>query len=780
MIEETKTEKIEEAGVNYTIKKHKPVRDSYSAAKELSELSGMWEKGLMRFAAAAMGAFLLTDADIGGIHSPMTVPFCAVMGAGGNAAALFGMLISCILTGSLDENLTELAATAFMLIVKLFTSHRFSVRGGVIFSSAVYFGFGVLSMMYFGTSVSALAAVIFRTAICGSAAYIFGRAAAVPYGGSKAADPVPAFICGIIFISALCGISIYMFNIGRIAVCAAAAVFAKKYGCSGGAAAGAAGAAAMILCDSVFSRSAVFIVIAALASGLAAHRGRLAVCLTMIFASLTLTVIVGIPSGAAEYVADSALAGLLYFIIPERVYSPYIDKMDRQDRGESRHIEARLKFSASVLGEVGEDISAARRIYGSKEREHDIAAAVRIKVCSRCHSGEYTGCEECPGSSEDRGENAPLEQTARLVLRKGILTADDLPQRLSRCTRKNELLKCFNREVLTEERRRYYERLSGGICAASLEQLKAQRLAYENMGSGGLRYNGRLSVIASDALRAFEINVKSAAVYFDRSGRAYAEAFIAADDDEIPLDKMTERLSSVTGMALDKPLTEKTDSGKNILRCRWCRVPDYIADVGIRSAAGGNERSGDHAECFYDGFGKLYIILADGMGSGQRAAEESCMAVSVIKRFIRSGAGVEAAVNYANLLLAGVSSEEIFTTADIMELDGYTGKCTFYKQGAAESYIRCGSEVVTAENRSLPVGILPETSIDPISFYLKAGDGAVMISDGVSGRGDYIREVLMNDTITPEMCAEKIISSASSDDKRSDDKTAAAVKLYSF
>ncbi|MGN1416477.1 MAG: SpoIIE family protein phosphatase [Oscillospiraceae bacterium] len=779
MIKENKTEKREDDGLNYTIKKHKPVRDSYSAAAELSEMSALWEKGTIRFAAAAAGAFLLTKAEIGGIHSPMSVSFCAVLGAGGNAAALPGMLISCILFGTLAENITELAAAFFMLIVKLFTSHRFSVKGGTIFSSAVYFGFGSLYLLYCGFSLSALAAVIFRTAVCGSAAYIFGRAAAVPYGDNKAADPVPAFICGIIFASALCGINVYLFNLGRIAVIIAAAVFAKKYGCCGGAAAGAAGAAAMILCDSYFSRSAVFIVIAALSAGLSAHRGRLAVSLTLIFTSLVLTVIVGIPSGAAEYVADSAVAGLLYFIIPERLYSPCIDKMDRQDRGESRHIDARLKFSAAVLEEVGSDIAAARRIYDGKECEHDIAAAVRIKVCSKCHSGEYAGCDECSAASEDRGDNSPLENAARIVLRKGILTEKELPTRLTRCTRKTELIKCFNREVLTEERRRYSERLSGGICAASLEQLKAQRIAYENMGSGGLRYNGRLSVIASDALRSFDIGVRSAAVYFDRSGRAYAEAFII-DWENIPFDEMTDRLSSVTGMALDIPLIERAEGEKNILRCRWCRVPEFIADVGIRSAAGGREKSGDYADYFRDGFGKLYIILSDGMGSGQRAAEESCMAVSVIKRFIRSGAGVEAAVYYANLLLAGVSSDEIFTTADIMELDSYTGKCTFYKQGAAESYIRCGDEVVTAENRSLPVGILPETSISPVSFYLKAGDGAVMISDGVSGNSDYIREILMNDTITSEMCAEKIIASALSDERRKDDKTAAAVKLYAY
>ena len=55
MIKEKKTEIREEDGLNYTIKKHKPVRDSYSAAAELSEMSALWEKGTVRFAAAAAG-----------------------------------------------------------------------------------------------------------------------------------------------------------------------------------------------------------------------------------------------------------------------------------------------------------------------------------------------------------------------------------------------------------------------------------------------------------------------------------------------------------------------------------------------------------------------------------------------------------------------------------------------------------------------------------------------------------------------------------------------------
>lgn len=777
MIKEKKESCGEISEMNITIKKHHRYKEMPDTEKTVSELAGIWEKSSIRFIVAAAAAFILTDAEFAGIRSPMAVSLCAASGIIGNMAGIPGIILSCILFGSLMNNIAELSAAVLMLIAKAVSMHRFSVKGTAGLAALSYFVCGLACTFYSGLSAAAVLAVLFRTGICAFAAYFFSRSQTIPFSDSKAADPVPLFISGIIIISALCGRPVWIFDMGRIFICIAGMIFSKKYGCTGGAAAGTAGAAALILSDSSFSRSAVFVACAGLAAGLGANRGKITVALTYLFTSLVMAVIIGLPAGVEGYIADSAAAALIYFIIPERLYTAFIDKADRNERGESAHIAARFNFAAGVLDEISRDISAARRIYERKEQEHDIAAAVRIKVCSKCRNGSYCLVSLSDNTAEGKQENRALAAAAEAVSRKGAVSEKDLSPGFDRCLKKTEILKALNRESLTEERRRYSQRLSSCICSASVEQLKAQRKVCENIAGGELRYNGRLSVIAGDALRFFDVALKSAAVFFDKSGRAYVECFMLFRRD-LDLEGMTDRLSEITGTPLDVPVTEKMMGDRKILRCRWCSRPVFIADAGISTLPGGAEKSGDTAEFFTDGFGKYYMIVADGMGSGQRAAEESCMAVSVVRRFIRSGTGVEAAVRFCNILLAAVSGDEIFTTMDIMEFDCFTGRCVFYKQGAAESYVRRGEEIYTAENASLPLGIISETVMTPVTYYLGAGDCAVMITDGVTAGEDYIREAMMNDSVTAEMCAARILSAEEKAAKRKDDKTAAVIKIY--
>lgn len=760
-------------------KKHRRIKDNVYTAREIPEAEKFMQRESTRAVLSAAGAFFLTGSSFGGIHSPLSVAFCAPLGVFESSAAIFGSVLSCIAFGNLKTALPEIFTCLFMLLVKLFSSHRFSVKGGVLLSSLSYLGFGIITALYTGFSVSAAAAVVFRTAVCVFGAYFFERASGASVGEGSP-DIVPVYFCMTLIASSICGIDVYIFNPGRILIFIFSMIFAKKYGSAGGAAAGAAGTVAMILANSDFSRSAAFAASAALISGLAAHRGKLWLSMTYLFAAMAAVVIIGLPSGTVNYIADSAFAALLYFIFPERFYAPFIDRTDRREKGERGHISVKLNFSSEILESIGEDISKARKIYESKECEHDIAGHVKAKICKLCKNEDY--CNELFSKAPQGSKKNPLDEAAEIILRNGKISESELPPRFSKCVRKPDIVKSLGKELFAEQRRRADERFSFGLCASSLEQLKAQRLSLASLINNNLRYDVSVSCTAADGLREFGLNVKSAAVYYDSMGRAYVEAFISGAED-IPFGKLTDMLSEITGTALDVPLSEKNEEGKNITRIRWCRVPELIADVSIKQQSGSEEKSGDTAGYFYDGFGKLYVIVADGMGSGQRAVEESCMAFSLIKRLIRSDMGAEAAVSYANLLLGGVSGDEMFTTVDICEIDTFSGKCVFYKHGAAPSYLRHGNEIKISENSALPVGILTETSAIPLKYSLWAKDSVVMISDGVKADKEFISEVMMNDASTAEMCAEKILSFGNEKkDKdprhREDDKTVCAVKLY--
>ncbi len=787
MLKDNKTDDLTESGaalLHAAEKKRIADNEDYESGWERT-MRVAAENKTVRCLLSAAAAFLLCGSKIGGAHAPLCVPLASVLDFGGNAAVMAGMLLKSVVMNRVWENLAEIASVVFMMLLKLVVHHRFSVKGSVALSASVYTAAAAAEIFISGADPMAVAAAAFRILICAFGAYVFGRAVS----GCTGADPVPKIVCGIILASALCGIQIGYFNVGRIIIGFAAAAGSGKNGCKGGAAAGAAGAMAMMLSDSLFTRAAALTVCAAAASGTASGKGKPAVSLAFIFSSLLLAVTVGLPAGIVEYISDSAVSGILYFIVPEKAYSWFIGGHDRELSGEQRYLSSKMKFSASVIGDIEKDISAARRITAGKEQECDIASAVCRQVCGKCVRAEYcdvysaanTTAESLCGSVKSSAGASEMMYASKLIRRRGILHENNLPKGFCRCVRKTDVVKSFNREYMAEERRKCSEKVADAICGAALEQMKAQRMTLEEMVLEGFIRDGRLSVTAADIIRSGGINLKAAAVYRDRDGRFYIEAYIAADA-EPELSDITEKLSSAVGRTLDRTASAESGFGKNILRCRWCQMPAFIADVGVRSVSGTAELSGDTSDYFSDGFGNMYFIIADGMGSGVRAAEESCMAVSVIRRFIRSGTGAEAAVHYANLLLSGVFSDEMFTTLDIMELNTFTGRCVFYKLGAAESYVRHGGNTEKIECSSLPVGMLPETMINPVHTRLCAGDGAVLVSDGVgSEHSELIREILMNDTVTAELCADKIISaSEKKDGERADDRTVIVVRLYNY
>lgn len=743
--------------------------EEISAENYTELLMRIFDSTTVKLILSVLAGYILSGSELGGMHSPLCVPFGAVTGAAGSAAELVGMLIYGIVHNTLNTNLHEIAAVGILTLMKLVTGSRFSVRSAVIFSALTYLSCAGIAVMWTGGSAMGIAAVFFRTCIAAAAAYIFGRA----LSGGNSSDTVPLMICGIIAVSALCGIELWYFNLGRILVCFIGAAAAMKSGCSAGAAAAAAGVCGMVMADGSLSRSAALIVCTGFVSGLAANRGRITVSIAYIFISLVFAVTVGLPEGITGFIADSAAAGLLLCIVPRGIYMPFVVSTDRHGRNCMRHTMSRLGFASAVMDEISGDISAARRMASAKEKEKCIGDSVRGYVCSKCGNREH--CKAAEGTEA-------FSAAVRFMRRRGLIHENELPAAFIRCIKKSELVRTLNREYMADERRRSSEKTADGICAAALEQIKAQRLAMKNISAEELSADVRMSSAAGDILRSSGIRVRTSAVFYDRDGRVYVEVFapdISDDAERGSMQDITDRLSSLTGRALDNPVISYGEDG--IMRIRWCQLPAFIADVGVRNIPGSDEQSGDTADYFSDGFGNMYFIIADGMGSGRRAAEESCMAVSVIRRFIRSGAGTEAAVHYANLLLSGVFSDEMFTTLDIMVLNTFTGKCTFYKMGAAESYVRNGDEVLKAQCSSLPVGMTEEAVISPVMMQMTAGDSAVMISDGFEEQvREQIGEIMMNDTITAEICADRIISASEKSSFVRDDRTVITVKLYRY
>lgn len=169
-------------------------------------------------------------------------------------------------------------------------------------------------------------------------------------------------------------------------------------------------------------------------------------------------------------------------------------------------------------------------------------------------------------------------------------------------------------------------------------------------------------------------------------------------------------------------------------------VPDtgelrFHCHIGTSLRAKEGERvCGDQLAVFTSGK-MLYMLLSDGMGSGEEAHAESAMTVRLLRKFLKAGIEAKSALKTLNTALTLRCAENCgFTTIDLLALDRSSGEATLYKYGAAPSYIKRGETVQSMTAGSLPAG-LQESRAEPefSRFQLQEGNMLVMVSDGVIG-----------------------------------------------
>ena len=154
---------------------------------------------------------------------------------------------------------------------------------------------------------------------------------------------------------------------------------------------------------------------------------------------------------------------------------------------------------------------------------------------------------------------------------------------------------------------------------------------------------------------------------------------------------------------------------------------------------GDNQLCGDTCKYFFDGRGRLVVIVSDGMGSGGRAAVDSAMTAGLTERLLKAGFGYDCTLKLVNSAMLFKSTDESMATLDISCIDLFSGKTDLLKAGAAPTLVRRNGRIGRAECKSLPAGILNDVGFDRARVTLKENDILLMMSDGVCSDGtDWI------------------------------------------
>ena len=192
-------------------------------------------------------------------------------------------------------------------------------------------------------------------------------------------------------------------------------------------------------------------------------------------------------------------------------------------------------------------------------------------------------------------------------------------------------------------------------------------------------------------------------------------------------------------------LLTATAAGLGEVRATAGETAECRIGAALRPKAG-ETVCGDTVVYFRTESGLLCLLLADGMGSGEAARRESALTCRLLEQFLQAGIEPEAAMKTLNAAMALRGAETgSFTTIDLLTCRPESGELSFYKYGAAPSYVKKGGTVRRISGGSLPAGLRGNTAVPDVTrVALEPGSFAVMISDGVAdpGRDEWLQDLL--------------------------------------
>lgn len=201
--------------------------------------------------------------------------------------------------------------------------------------------------------------------------------------------------------------------------------------------------------------------------------------------------------------------------------------------------------------------------------------------------------------------------------------------------------------------------------------------------------------------------------------------------------------------------------------------PVCSPQLGIAAAGRrGSAASGDRSASFRTARNLHYVLLCDGMGSGEEAMAESLSTVRLLRGLLSSGFRPEDALRLLNGVYL-LRDDGAFSTVDLLEADLAAARVTLWKWGAAPSYLKRGGEVQKIGTAQPPPGLEGTGQAERFELSLEAGALLVLLSDGAAGPGTE-EEIRRYGGSSPKELAVRLVDRVGEEE---DDRTAVVVKL---
>lgn len=733
--------------------------------------------------------FLMSAARIAGTAAPFGAAVVAQAGAGLNGvASLAGACLGYLAVGGLAWGIRYAAACVLIFTVGfIFIDSR--VRGRVWFmpacAAAIMAATGLLGGLSSGAEPAKLIVPALAEAVLSAGAVCFFREALSTAERTTEAAVKRHDAAVIVFaacaLMALSRLNIMgVISVGRVLSLLLVMTCALKGGSLAGAGAGTAFGLAMDAASGLAPVYTMVYAFAGLISGMFSRFGRLSYVVSFILADALAVLCAWSWTERLDALFEVFAASVGFMLLPPGLLA---------------RVGALIQPLSAGMGESGLRKYASRRVEGIARAFDDVSAVARrnsefvndndiARVFDRAADAACMRCkrrDECWVKNYMETLDA-LNQATAAMTERGLLEAEDIPEWFrDKCTGLAAFVAAVNAELRASAGRRQFRARMEESRSAAWSQYEdfaeilidvARELGSLN-GADPLAERRLMRYLRSQDIEA------DAAVFRDSTGRLRAVVesgkLSALTSDPAYLDK----LSAVLGVRLCRP-NSSAEGRLTLLEAEPLAVSVGIAAMKKK----GENVSGDRGTYFKTDAGVLCVILSDGMGTGEDAAAESVEAVEILERFLRSGVEPATAMKILNsVMLLRNGDEWGFATVDLMCVDLFTGETSFYKYGAAPSYVRTGKSVRRVTGESLAAGLMSGEGAAPdvVRMRLKPGSVAVIASDGViTGDDDaWLREQLRDEPGDKDMksLAREVLRKAADEYGAGDDMTVLAVRV---
>lgn len=523
--------------------------------------------------------------------------------------------------------------------------------------------------------------------------------------------------------------------------------------------------------------------LSSLFSGLLSRYGRLAASGAFSVSSLIITLILCPEANGILTVSYVAAACLLLYFVPDKLLVQNITLRHRP-RKETTAMQKVKDATDLKITETIDSIDSIGTIFHEiidsfKETRYDtcqeVFRATADNVCKNCSL-----CRFCWEKDRDKTQ----EITGRmysLMKSKNTIAPKDIPKDFSDM--------CIRSEAFICELNKNFESLKVTKMWAG-KVLESKKLVAEQFKNTSMILNSLKESIAqkTDFIPDAEHKITAE---LNRHGITADEICVHHKDGySVTIDKMNcdskaecdtviaSLISEILEVPMEKALSE---CGSSICHVAFYEKPKFRADVAISSTTKKNSGgSGDNAVVFSVDPGRVAIVLADGMGSGEMANFQSSIVIKLAKKLITTGFNLATCVRLINDILMTNADKDTFSTIDMCVLNLYTGVAEFVKAGSSNTYLKLQNtfDIVTAS--SLPAGLMHGVQPDCDKKIICSGDFIIMVTDGITDildteKKNSIFKMLEDFSGTPQELSDKILDLAvkKSNGAPSDDMTVA-------